>query len=520
MGYRPWRGQSVTIPLLQRNSSNPVLMPSLVPTLLLGCILLLALVQFHSHPQIILDAPGEALSQLPDFIDGKKKRQERHHYLNKSNDGTFNGAPLILKQGIVESHVHCVGDNFSPDAWKQRSCRFANLCYNTNTRNFAVFQSAQEATLSQQLTQDPSLLASDTLQLSHNKTRTMSIGGHNQKWTGGIGRLEWSPQILAAQNVSYYQLPESIVLVPYHSLNAHNPGHLVWDDFMPIYNLFRMFRLVDKVPLLLRYKLTDGQRGLWASCDVRASRTLECNERMKKFLPLLVGLDYPYHWSTSQNVTFVPNEIGASSWVCASSAVAGIASLTDHGVHKLHGWEPGDYKLTHNHGRGAFLYEFRNFMVTQIGLDAKNQAVLPQHGPHKIVFSLQSTRRQMGFGEEMDMVKKLPNVEVESLVLRNLSVQEQVAAVSRAAVFISVCGGGAVTGMFLPAGASVFLYYDPEGGMERNRRTNTRAALDWDLYNNLSWLRVHWLPRKLRNANTLTALMQHEISLIEAGVLQ
>lgn len=44
--------------------------------------------------------------------------------------------------------------------------------------------------------------------------------------------------------------------------------------------------------------------------------------------------------------------------------------------------------------------------------------------------------------------------------------------------------------MFLPQGASLFVYFN-----EEEKGGDTSPRLDWDLLNNLSYLRVHWLPR-------------------------
>jgi hypothetical protein len=77
------------------------------------------------------------------------------------------------------------------------------------------------------------------------------------------------------------------------------------------------------------------------------------------------------------------------------------------------------------------------------------------------------------------------------------------------------CGGGAVTGTFLPKGGSVFLYYLEDGGVKDNKETGTPARLDWDLFNNLAYLKVHWLPKRTMHTETdlraLSYLVQHEI---------
>merc|ERR1712157_422877 len=70
------------------------------------------------------------------------------------------------------------------------------------------------------------------------------------------------------------------------------------------------------------------------------------------------------------------------------------------------------------------------------------------------------------------------------------TLNDQVELVSDAAIMVTMCGGAAVTSMFLPRGASIFVYYN-----NQYRKLGAPPRLDWDLLNNLSYLRVHWLPR-------------------------
>ena len=147
----------------------------------------------------------------------------------------------------------------------------------------------------------------------------------------------------------YYALPDSVVLIPFHSLNGANPGHLVWDDFLPIYTLLHMFGLLpsdlnnnknnnNRQLLLLRHVLNDGQpRGLWASCDVRAEKKALCHKMMNKFLPLLVGTDNdndkqsPFPLTTNRDFAFQPKKKGSNNeegaeLVCATNGLAGMGS--------------------------------------------------------------------------------------------------------------------------------------------------------------------------------------------------
>jgi hypothetical protein len=177
------------------------------------------------------------------------------------------------------------------------------------------------------------------------QNQTVSLGGINQKWgETGIQRLEWFPVIIdltatmSPPYLIYYALPPSVVLLPYHSLNGANPGHAVWDDFMSLYTLMDMFDLLHLQPLLMRYVLDDGQeRGLWASCDWRTNKTTDCAHILNKFGPLLMKRSTGYHWSTTQEPDFQPNDAGSlqTDLVCAEHGAAGIGALTDHGIVKV-----------------------------------------------------------------------------------------------------------------------------------------------------------------------------------------
>eukprot|EP00523_Entomoneis_sp_CCMP467_P004885 CAMPEP_0168757340 /NCGR_PEP_ID=MMETSP0724-20121128/21118_1 /TAXON_ID=265536 /ORGANISM="Amphiprora sp., Strain CCMP467" /LENGTH=382 /DNA_ID=CAMNT_0008806151 /DNA_START=524 /DNA_END=1669 /DNA_ORIENTATION=- len=367
---------------------------------------------------------------------------------------------------------------------------------------------------------------------------TVSLGGLNLKWGNkgmarlekGMARLEWFPDVQeyhASQNgFQYYELPSSVVLVPFHSMNAANPGHLVWDDFFSIYNLLHMFDLTDYELLLMRYVLQDNERGLWASCDFTDEKKKNCKHIGEVPSPLTGMDENSLQWSTTEEFNFVPNVPGQSDLVCAANALAGLGSLTDHGFRKAHGWVPEDYNFTHNYGRGGLFRDFRNFVVHNLELPLNP---VPKIGPHRIVFSVNSSdipSRVEDFQAQMELVQQhVPSAKVESYEFKHLSLKDQVAIASEAAIFITVCGGGAVTGMFLPAGASVILFYQERGGVRggrhgRNEPTNTPAMLDWDLFNSITHLSVHWLPKtkmnEIEEQMAFISLIRYELKLIES----
>ena len=340
----------------------------------------------------------------------------------------------------------------------------------------------------------------------------------------GVPRLEWFPEIRMldeGSTLSFYELPPTVAMVPFHSMNGENPGHLVWDDFLPIFTLLTMFQMEEDSDLLMmRYILKDG-RGLCASCDFRDEKYEACKHMHNKFLPLMMGRDPVHELTTTKSFSFETTKSKGgekkSNLGCSRRGLAGIGALTDHGPSKMHGWEEDDYKITHNHGRGGMLYEFRNYMMENMEMP-----IIHRHKPpFRIVFSVNSSRepsRLMDFTAQIKMLQDSfnPNyVTVESYVFQDLSLEQQLDIMRQTSIFVTGCGGGAVSATFLPRGASLFLYYIEDGGVQYNQDTGKPARLDWDLFNNMSYLKVHWLPKTTMQSKgdlrSLALLVQHEL---------
>lgn len=468
----------------------------------------------------------------------------------------------------LRSRVHCVGETYQPQtAWKDRSCRFDYLCFNTTSRDFVVFESAADRELARHFGQREFMHVSSSLHRL-NESNSVALGGINLKWgKAGIPRLKWFPRIVPVplraataddeqqQHLYVYEFPDTTVLIPFHSLNGANPGHLVWDDYLPIYTLLQMFRLLNKESdeddesyndhydlLPMRFVLQDGEeRGLWASCDLRPEKTEECRHMMQKFWPLIAGLDSPYtsfatnvdkalliqsrssKTGTTTDADAADGRSPSPDLVCAKTGLAGLGPLTDHGLTKAHGWEENDYKTVQNAGRGGALFQFRNFMLRNMNMDP--DAVLTAASkPYRIVFSQKSSDiwiRNMDFERQIELVKEnFPDALVENYIFKEMTLQEQLDVAVNTAVYITLCGGGAVTAMFLPAGASVILYYATDGGTYNGKMNHKPALLDWDLFNAMSHLRVHWMPRNTMKSSmeetALVMLIRHELELIES----
>ena len=121
---------------------------------------------------------------------------------------------------------------------------------------------------------------------------------------------------------------------------------------------------------------------------------------------------------------------------------------------------------THNHGRGGSLMRFRNFMMQNMGYHPSDHELPAASGRHKIVFSQKSSdisNRNMDFERQIQFVKdSFPSADVEAYIFKTLSLAEQLEIVHDASIYITLCGGGAVTGMFLPKGASLHYLSRPQ----------------------------------------------------------
>jgi hypothetical protein len=464
-------------------------------------------------------------------------------------DGTFNGHPIYLQERNVPfySSVHCVGETHNPDtAWMYRSCEFTNVCLDTATKEFFVVESSLEHELQEHRV--PQSYVSTELSSSSNSSSvtnlTVALGGINPRWVGkdfnqGIDKVRWFPQRVPQSQVPshYYVLDSQVVLVPFHSFAAHNVGHMLWDDFLPIYTLLQLFGWNDDLIggggrnqqqqqkqqlLLLR---VDTLPLLYGTCEMRKKKGKKCAENFEKFLPLL-GVD-PKTFSTVQHLQFQPkNNHTSASWICAKHAMAGLGMLTDHGL-KDHGWlMPKETHSVQNTAKGALLYQFRNALLHNLGLP-----VTPNNDiPLQIVLSAHSSgdppRDNHFINQQNVLTRAFPDIPVQTVELSKLGLYEQVELISqKTRIFVSTCGGGAMTATFLPKGATLILYYDDDGGYDFAHDFNLTgdpAFLDWDLFNNMAYLRVHWLPIGSMNTQegwkTLAYLIRHELQVMESGV--
>jgi hypothetical protein len=467
----------------------------------------------HHHHKLVLEIIQDEISRLlpPDSTSQQQQKSTTRESSADDPAGTFNGMKVRLVNRTQASTVHCVGDNFQEGAHVYRSCHFQYLCFNVDSHNFSLHMG-------------PSSLQqrhiNNNNHNSNNKTSVALISTASTNMAMSVGRtirfsgdMSWSPDISREPLGIFYELAHDAVWVPFYAEqpNIHNPGHLLWDYFLPFYNLLVMFGLqhLPMVPI----NLNDG-----CTPDEQDS---PCWKLVTKFLAL-VGVEPSTFTNTHQStLTTTQGRPRQSNLVCARHAVAGIGMLTDHGWNR-HGQRMEDYRDVHNVGRGPLFFEFRNYVLGNLGIVEQE----PLKPPYKVVFSALSSKnpiRRQSFQNQMDALRGAfsdKDLIVENHVFSTLNVKEQIQLATETAVFVSVVGGSASVATFLPRGSSVILFFnDVNEFTDHSSRKDFPSMIDWDFWNSAAHLRVHWMPMKSMNEtvnhNALVELVKSELSTIQ-----
>ena len=286
--------------------------------------------------------------QSPSQVEGKE-------------DGSFYGVPVSYHQvsgNIPSSSMQCIGDNFEPEtAWMFRSCRFRNLCYDTQQREFVYIQSQEESNLKNTLQQLPhkefmtlTTVATDDIAVSLDAFYPQMSPAIEQK-------LKWFPKIKMQAGISvegFYELPSNVVWVPLM-------GSTFWSDLLPIFTLLSVFGLIKDDQILKPFLFLHNNS--------------------------LSGDSYNYflNSNTKDEKQLLDKSPGGqrSTLVCAKDAVAGIGMIADRGFNLPERWKtkspayvtqvPHAVSVnlnTHNLAQGSILKGLRDYILSNRGAEA------------------------------------------------------------------------------------------------------------------------------------------------------
>lgn len=187
-------------------------------------------------------------------------------------EGTFNGYPIHFEDATgqsIASQVHCIGESYEPKklirrtgqkidmSWQHRSCHFQFFCYDMEEKEYVLYEGPSEkdaASFPDHADVSQSYMMVNQTHHDKGLPYSVAIGGLNGKWThNGVPRLKWYPTVRSEPPKSFYALPADVAMIPFHSLASFNPGHLVWDDFLPVYSEFSTFKHQTHYQVSLTY---------------------------------------------------------------------------------------------------------------------------------------------------------------------------------------------------------------------------------------------------------------------------
>ena len=464
-------------------------------------------VTVHWIPMSSMDSPG-SLNVLLNIVqtememhqkDGKQVQIPPKSPNQTSAEVWFGGERVKYVPHSPVSHVHCLGDNFvRNEAPCYRSCHIRYLCLDTDRHEFVIFPSSTQMALDDSVGR---LQDNDFAVINSNMMNASVMDGRNIRFSTN---QPWFPtlQQKSSHIQGFYLLPKSVFLIPYtlEPSYASNPGHLMWDFFLPFFTLLSMYNDIGDDEI-------DTKRLMVISIDSECASLPHCKKMVSKFLPLigeteiLTASSMTIDRTQRKGLENEQNQI-QSNLVCSDQGAAGIGMLTDHGFTR-HGQNLDDYQRVHNSGRGYSFYKFRSFMLNNL-LVASNKVSGKKNNKQfrrtrKVVFSVNSTDnlvRRKDFVRQIASVQtEISNVRVEAVELARLSLEEQVELIVDATVFISVVGGSTSIATLLPRDATVVLYFCTEDSfVGKTKKKDFPTMMDFDFWNNASYLRLHWLP--------------------------
>ena len=296
-------------------------------------------------------------------------------YITGSNYKNSNDENVVS----IVSHIACAGECFSSNStvsYRYRSCQFQNMCYNTDTNEYVLFPSPEELALQEILHALPnkefvtvSSIAYDshTISSSTDRTKKLSLGtirGDAQTRSSA----PWFPNVVTDNDLhtkflkdGYYQLPDDVVVfpivLPVHAVDSARMEALLWLDFFAVHTVLSMFGLEQrKQPIFIIHNVIHEIETFLLSSPLWSIFGNETSKHIGRLTQMKV--QYP-----DKDISATPMNSPKSSLICFKHSVAGlgmIATIRDE----------SNVLFTHSMGRGAFIYTFRQYILSNLGVQA------------------------------------------------------------------------------------------------------------------------------------------------------
>mmetsp|Transcript_5462 Transcript_5462/g.14802 ORF Transcript_5462/g.14802 Transcript_5462/m.14802 type:complete len:677 (-) Transcript_5462:1044-3074(-) len=476
-----------------------------------------------SHLRIVWVSVAEAETELADLLqrtmtdDNKRTTDGSKPATWQSMDGnngisvpSTNDDTAIQPISHLVADAHCIGENWNWDSRNYRSCHMRNLCLDTSKTpaEFVTFVPQTQTTAGGPRATDAVMAASEVNVMIGHSVR-LAEGG---PWSPTVRTL---PLTDLQQDGNAIVLSPDIVMIPIYTQqpNINNPGHLMWDYLLAIYNLVTMFHLDDR---------SNSSQILLVNTDPTCVETANntCHSMVTKFLALLGVAPEQFinaHDDSIQRAMarWTHGNAQGRAWpsiVCSQRAMAGIGMLTDHGF-KKHGQLIEDYRIVHNVGRASTIWEFRRFALQRMSIPstATTAAAAVTKSADRvghttvITFSILSSNnsdRRRDFAKHIECLqrhvdestmKDHKRVHLQTVEMHKLPLREQLESIQQSHIFITVMGGSASIATFLNRDCSLVIFFADASDVVKGK-DHMPTMMDYDLWNNAAHLRVHWLP--------------------------
>ena len=371
---------------------------------------------------------------------------------------TADGYPLFTAPSTpLYSNFYCIGGRGRENSQGDRSCRWQNLCYRPADNQWLFHQ-------------DPATKGDMPILLDHGiivsefpkqflNLRSMGNPPDAQYWAPTQVYSAIPAGAMLPRRVA--ERPEVVLL--YHSHYPSNIGHVLGDDFFPLFNLQLSFNMLSN----------DNQLLMVRSCDDiflpgAPLKAAACHKFMSMLTPGMS--DRPYLAATQPDLRERLGMAADAELVCFENVLTG----------------NGPWGFQQSLGKSPSWWQYHAFYLSNMGVPYN-------HTPkkHRITVSIKDGKRSIFNSQQMVDHLKLafPQHEVDAIELYQLGGwKQELTYLLDTTVLITPCGGVSMSSMFLPHGAALVVvdFWDVQ-------KANTKG-MEERLWSNLGYIRSFHYP--------------------------
>ena len=381
-----------------------------------------------------------------------------------------------------------------------RTCHYQNLYYHVPTKKWHYFPNPSERSVFQK---DKNRLNEMDTAVWHVRENLgpYAVESHSEPYrpevhlTDDAGK-DVDVSTIPLNNIKVLSLNNGMrpVFVVYKGSMA-NFGHFIWDDYLSIYSQLDLLDLADDDQVMPIPFVQDPPKyvgGSYCSSD-NGYVYKECAGFMKRLYPSIWNMDTHCSGDVVRTDNWLQGTRSIGTWNRHLHEVCGdyrdnITNTIDAEYVLVPNVTVGSGRLALfscygdcTLGRGPQLFRFRNFLMRRMLGHA--HATNPKG---YITFSLAhgATRGkgEVSFFEDEIAAAKLRYGEqaVKAVDLATLTLEAQAELIANSAVLFTNHGGGSASSVFLPKGASAFVYWR---GQQR----------DIEFYRSVAYFRTEWI---------------------------